>query len=146
MASGVNNVCRQIGTAFGIAFLGAILSNRYSTLVHDHILALRVPGLSPVVSQGILRSVAHSVQQAGTIAGSAGLPATQVPPAFRAFIHMPLFAGVQEAARTSFITGLDDILKLAAALLAVGLLASLVIKRADMLPQTSGQDPTGVGS
>ena len=59
---------------------------------------------------------------------------------------MDLWAAVQEAARTSFITGLDDILKLAAALLAVGLLASLVIKRADMLPQTRGDDSTGVGS
>lgn len=144
MASGVNTVCRQLGTAFGIAFLGAVLSNRYNALVRDKILALQVPGQPPSASHGILSGIATSVEKAGTIAGSAGLPASQIPPQAAQFAHSPLFAPIQQAARASFITGLTDIFKIAAVILVVGVLGSLLIKKSDMLPhRPSAEEPLG---
>lgn len=53
LASGVSSVCRQIGTAFGIAFLGAILTSHYDAALQTGISRLAVPdaanrsGLTP---------------------------------------------------------------------------------------------------
>ncbi len=156
MASGVSTVCRQLGTAFGIAFLGAVLSNQYNTLVHDKILALQVPGQPPSASRGILTGIATNVQKAGTVAGSAGLPTAQIPPQFQQFTHSPLFAQIppqfqqfthsplfaqiQQIARESFIGSLTDIFKIAAGILVLGVLGSLLIKKSDMLPHRPGRE------
>ncbi|UOQ44758.1 MFS transporter [Halobacillus salinarum] len=44
MASGVNNVSRQIGIAFGTAFLGALLSNQYVDAIRTNIEKLSFQG------------------------------------------------------------------------------------------------------
>jgi EmrB/QacA subfamily drug resistance transporter len=139
MASGVNSVARQVGTAFGIALLGALLSHQYNTTVHDKILALTVPKVPAVVSHRILSTVVSGIQSAGTIAGSEGLPASAVPPAFQQYTHSPLFAQFQQIAHAAFVNGLIDILWAAVAILVVGMLATLFVKNSDMI-NTTGEE------
>ena len=126
MASGVNNVCRQMGIAFGVAFLGALLTNRYNEYVHDKILTLSAPGLT----DGIRSKIIDGVQQAGTVAGSKGLPAGPSNP----FQDSPLYPTIQQIARTSFIDGMTFILYVAAIMLTFGALAALfLIRKSDMV-------------
>ncbi len=135
MASGVNNVCRQVGIAFGVAFWGAILTNRYNGYVHDKILALDVPRLSG----GIRHRIIEGVQNAGTTAGSTALK--QAPPRFQ---HMPGFSQIQQIARASFIDGTVDIFRLAAIMLAAGALAAIVlIRRSDLVGASQGAGESG---
>jgi hypothetical protein len=139
MASGVNSVARQVGTAFGIALLGALLSHQYNSMVQSKILALAVPNVPAAVSHRILSSVVSAIQGAGTIAGSEGLPASQVPPAFQQYTHSPLFAQFQHIAHASFVNGLTDIFRVAAVILVVGMLATLFVKKSDMI-NTTGEE------
>ncbi|TQR46400.1 MFS transporter [Paenibacillus popilliae] len=125
MASGISNVSRQIGTAFGIAFLGAMLSNRYNIYLHDKITALN--DLPAVAKENIITGV----QKAGTIAGSLGLPgdASQNP-----YAYEPIFPTIQQIARTSFVDGTIDIFKIAGFILAAGtILTLLLIRNKDMV-------------
>jgi EmrB/QacA subfamily drug resistance transporter len=55
MASGVNGACRQVGAAFGIALLGAILTNQYNTSLRDNISRLTGPN-APVLAIWYIRS------------------------------------------------------------------------------------------
>lgn len=127
MASGINNVCRQIGIAFGIAFLGAILSRRYDALVNTRIHALHAPGLTDSVKT----QISNGVQQAGSMAGSEGLPVTGHQ---SAYAHLPMFHQIQQIARASFVDGTVDILRIAAVMLLIGALAAiLLIKKSDMM-------------
>jgi EmrB/QacA subfamily drug resistance transporter len=136
MAAGVNSVARQIGTAFGIALLGALLSHQYNTMVHDKVLTLTVPNVPAVVAHRILTSVVSGIQSAGTIAGSEGLPASQVPPVFHQYTHLPLFAQLQQIAHAAFINGLTDILRVAVVILVLGMLATLLVKKSDLISTT----------
>ena len=124
MASGVNNVCRQVGIAFGIAFWGAILTSRYNHYVQDKISELNGPRLT----EGIKQNIVDGVQRAGTTAGSTGLKGA--PTSFR---DTPLFPEVQNIARASFIDGTVDIFRLAAIMLAFGALATLILVRSSDL-------------
>jgi EmrB/QacA subfamily drug resistance transporter len=144
MASGVNGVCRQIGTAFGIAFLGAILTNRYNTGLHDQISRLAIPSLQPFQQQAILGGIIKSLQRAGIFAGSTGL---KHPPAqFAQFANQPLFPQIQDAVRVAYIDGTIDILRLAAGLLGIGMLAALLlVKRSDMRNAEGGEDLSDFG-
>jgi EmrB/QacA subfamily drug resistance transporter len=126
MASGVSAMCRQIGNAFGIAFLGAMLTSRYNVALRANILGLQAPGLTAPVKQ----SIAGGVQQAGAIAGSTGL---QGGTAFsNPFAAQPLFPQVQHAARMAFMSGFRELLWIAAGLTAIGVLAALLIRQSDM--------------
>lgn len=122
MASGISNVSRQIGTAFGIAFLGAMLSNRYNIYIHDKITTLNVPGLPEVAKENMI----SGIQKAGTIAGSLGLPsdASQNP-----YVHEPIFPTIQQIARASFVNGTIDIFRIAGFILAAGAILTLVLIR-----------------
>lgn len=127
MASGVSAMCRQIGNAFGIALLGALLAGRYAKVVTDGIMGLQGPGLSPDVLQGL----ADGVRQAGAIAGSAGL---QGPPGtVNPFAGQPAFPAIQSLAHLAFMDGLKELFWVAAAMLAVGFVAALLVKRSDMV-------------
>lgn len=133
MASGVSNVSRQIGTAFGIAFLGAMLSNRYNVYVHDKITALQVQGLPAAAKHSIITGI----QQAGTIAGSLGLSGD---PSQNPYARSPIFPTIQQIARTSFVDSTIDILKIAGCILAAGAILTLVlIRNKDMFHIQEGQ-------
>ncbi|WP_067933593.1 MFS transporter [Alicyclobacillus kakegawensis] len=120
MASGANNVCRQVGLAFGIAFLSALLSKRYDTLVQSGVAALRTPGLSDSAKGSIVKGI----QSAGTIAGSTGLRGEPNP-----YTHNPLFPKLSTLAQTSFATATADILWAAAVTLCVGFVAVVILVR-----------------
>jgi EmrB/QacA subfamily drug resistance transporter len=131
MASGVNGACRQVGAAFGIALLGAILTNQYNTSLRDNISRLTVPNAPPAQQQGILSGVISTLQNAGTFVGSTGLKS--VPPQYASFTHQPLFPQIQTIVQNAFINSMVDLFYVAAVLLGVGMLAALVlVKKSDM--------------
>ena len=123
MASGVSNVSRQIGIAFGIAFLGAMLTNRYNIYIHNKISALNVPGLPAVAKQNIITGI----QKAGTIAGSLGLEGSSSKA--NRYAHEAIFPTIQHIARTAFVNGTIDILIIAGCILVVGAVLSIVLIR-----------------
>lgn len=137
MASGVSGVCRQIGTAFGIAFLGAVLTSQYNSYVHNGVMALRAQGLPAVAKQTIITGV----QKAGTIAGSLGLPSDPRHPS--PYAGTPTYAQVQQIARASFVDGTTSILHIAAVILAIGALASLVLVRKPNAPRPGAENGGG---
>lgn len=127
MASGVNNVSRQVGIAFGIAFLGAVLNSRYNALVSDRITALQVPGLPAAAKQAMIAGI----QKAGTIAGSLGLSGGSRP---NPYAHQPVFPALRQIARASFVDGTVDIFRIAAAFLLLGAVAAfLMIRKTDLV-------------
>jgi len=143
VASGVNGLCRQVGTAFGIAFLGALLTSRYNDAIRGGVNGLHAPHLTGAIRQRII----SGVQQAGTIAGSTGLKggAGYASP----YQGTPLYAQVQGIAHAAFIGGLIDILKVATVILAVGVAASaLLVKRSDLLAPAwdEGAGPDHIGT
>ncbi len=143
MASGISGVCRQVGTAFGIAFLGAILTSQYNTALQNNISQLTVPGASPAQQQSILNQIITGLQNAGIFAGSTGLK--NPPPQFAQYTHLPLFPQVQTIIQAAFINSTIDLFYLAAALLGLGLLAALfLIRRKDMLHATPGESGVAV--
>lgn len=137
MASGISGACRQLGTAFGIAFLGAILTNQYNTAIHDKISALKIPNVPPAQQQSILNQIITGLQKAGTFVGSTGLRnPSSLPPQFAPFVHQPIFLQIQSIVQTAFINGTIDSFYAAAGLLAVGVLASLLLVRKKDMQQT----------
>jgi EmrB/QacA subfamily drug resistance transporter len=73
MAAGVNNVCRQIGIAFGTAFLGALLANHYTKTITDKINAMDMGNLPNSVKQKMIEGISG----AGPIAGGTALKGSQ---------------------------------------------------------------------
>jgi EmrB/QacA subfamily drug resistance transporter len=135
MASGISGLCRQVGIAFGIAFLGAVLTSRYKSYIHDRVMAIYAPGITPEVKQNIIKGI----QSAGDLAGSAGLKggtAQQNP-----YAHSPLFPTLSYISKSSFVDGTIDILRIAAAIVAVGFLASVFLVRQSDLRQGEGAPP-----
>jgi len=143
VASGANGLCRQVGAAFGIAFLGALLTSRYNDAIRRGVNGLHAPHLTDAIRQRII----NGVQQAGTIAGSTGLKGGSgdaIP-----YRGTPLYAQVQGIAHAAFIGGLIDILKVAAVILAIGVIASaLLVKRSDLLAPAwdDGAEPDRTGT
>jgi EmrB/QacA subfamily drug resistance transporter len=138
MASGVSSVCRQLGTAFGIAFFGAFLTSRYNGRVSDSVKALTVPGVPAAQGQAILDGIATGLQKAGTFVASTGL--RNLPPQFQQFANSPLFPQIQHAVQAAYIASTVEVFQLGAILLAIGALAALLlVKRSDMRPATEGE-------
>jgi EmrB/QacA subfamily drug resistance transporter len=131
MASGLSGVCRQVGTAFGIAFLGAVLTNQYNTQLHDRIAQISIAHVTPGHQQAILSGIITRLQQAGTFVGSTGLkhPSARLAP----YAHLPHFPQIQAAVSAAFINGEVTIFRAATLLVVVGLVAALaLVKRSDM--------------
>jgi hypothetical protein len=115
MASGINNTFRQVGIATGIAALGAIFQNR----ITSHLTASGVPhqqvkGLTQAISSGNL--------------GEGGRGSAQA-------VHV---------ARSAFISGLNEILLVAAFVLFAGaVLAFLLVRRQDFVASGPAVAPEG---
>jgi hypothetical protein len=103
MAAGLVNTLRQVGTATGVAVLGALYASRVTTATLHALAGLPAP---PGAAQRLAAAVASG---AGTRVAAA------VPPAARgAVIH---------AARAGTASGLNDVLLAAAAFAALGAIA-----------------------
>jgi hypothetical protein len=103
MAAGLVNTLRQVGTATGVAILGALYASRVATATLHALAGLPAP---PGAAHRLAAAVASG---AGTRA------ATVVPPAAR--------AAVTHAARAGTASGLNDVLLAAAAFAALGAIA-----------------------
>ena len=120
MASGISNVSRQTGIAFGIAALAAFLANRYNRLVTQGVTVLK----SPFFPDSAKHAVIHGIKSAGPIAGSLGLKE-----AGPRYTHLPFFPSLAAIARHAFLLGTRDTVWFAAGLLAIGLIATLTLVR-----------------
>jgi EmrB/QacA subfamily drug resistance transporter len=101
MAAGLTNTLRQVGTATGVAVLGALYASRVTTAT-VHALAGQ-----PVVPPGAVHRLAAAVAS-----GAGARVADMVPPAIR--------GAVTQAAHAGTASGLNDVLLAAAAFAAVG--------------------------
>src|SRR5499427_4105602 len=103
MAAGLVNTLRQVGTATGVAVLGALYTSRVTTATRHALAGLPAP---PGAAHRLAAAVASG---AGTRA------AALVPPAAR--------AAVTHAARVGTASGLNDVLLAAAAFAVLGAIA-----------------------
>src|SRR6202011_4547773 len=109
MASGMVNTLRQVGTATGVAVLGAFYASRVTTATLHSLAGLPAPP-----------GAAHRL--AAAVASGAGTRvAALVPPAAR--------ATVTHAAHTGTASGLNDVLLAAAAFAALGAIAGFAYGR-----------------
>jgi hypothetical protein len=100
------------------------------TAIHDGVMAWTAPGLTPALRQHFI----EGAQRAGDLAGSAGLQG-----AGSRYTHLPFFPGLSRIARSAFVDGTIDILRIAAALVTLGLLASaLLVRRTDLHQEKDG--------
>lgn len=124
LASGVINVCRQIGTAFGIAFLGVFLTAHYNAQATQMIARIHAPHFGPVQQQRAERGI----QQAGPQGGSSGLQ--QAPPQIKA---QPEFAQISRDTRAAWVDSFALTMRIGALFIAMGaLIAALTIRREDL--------------
>jgi predicted MFS family arabinose efflux permease len=113
-ASGINSTFRQVGTAVGIAGLGALLQSKVSDKLDAALAGVPLP-------RGAGAQIAEAVSSGG---GSAAAQA--VPPQAR--------EAVAAAAKKAFIDGFNEILVVAAVLALVGaVLALLLVRRRDFV-------------
>ncbi len=127
MGSGVNNISRQLGIAFGIAFLGALLNIRYDAAVRSGIASL------PHLPSAAQASIVTGLQKAGVIAGATGLAH-----AGSAYAGNPLFPAIRRVAHHAFIAGTREVLFAAAVLLFLGLVGSFFLIKGDALQEEGG--------
>ncbi len=130
VASGIINVCRQIGTAFGIAFLGVILTTHYNAAVHSSISRMHAPQLDPARKQ----SVTRAIEAAGSQAGSAGL--AQAPQKVK---QLPVFPQLSKETRAAWVESFSLTMKIAAGFIIAGALAALLLIRKRDLRTGSSQ-------
>jgi EmrB/QacA subfamily drug resistance transporter len=125
MAAGMVNTLRQVGTATGVAVLGALYASRVTTATLHALTGLPAP---PGAAQRLAAAVASG---AGTRVAAA------VPPAAR--------AAVTHAARAGTASGLNDVLLVAAAFAALGAVAGFAFgpDRARQRPPTAAPGDHG---
>jgi hypothetical protein len=116
MAAGLVNTLRQVGTATGVAVLGALYASRVTTATLHALAGLPAP-------PGAARRLAAAVAS-----GAGTRVAAAVPPAAR--------AAVTHAARAGTASGLNDVLLAAAAFAALGAIAGFAYG-----PDPAGQPP-----
>lgn len=146
MASGISGFCRQLGTAFGTALLGAVLTHQYNGTLHDKIPHLAMTGMPAAQAAATRDQLTNGLIQAGTFIGSTGL--RNPPAAFAQIAKLPFFPDLQKIVREAFINGLIWALITGAILLVVGLAAALLVKRSDMvhLPAKPQAEPVAASS
>ena len=118
MASGINSTFRQVGIATGIAALGAIFQSQISSKLSE-LLPQAPSAFSEAVSSGAAQSALASV-----------------PPQFR--------AQAADAANTAFISGLNEILLVGAAIALVGGIAAWALVRGRDMVAVPGAAPPAV--
>ncbi len=134
MASGTNTMCRQIGNAFGIAFLGAVLTHQVDGYIPD---LIRRSAFPPKLAY--LKNVIAS-HISGSNNGTFGAPLTQAGVPHNAAVSTI----VAQAAKAGFVDGMVDILHVAAVILAIGAIsAAFMVRSSDMYHNQAA--PQGLG-
>jgi EmrB/QacA subfamily drug resistance transporter len=110
VATGINNTFRQIGIAVGIAVLGAVFQGRVETKLEDT-LATGPPAVRPLA--GDLAQAAAS--------GNAGEAMSRAPEGTHGFLAF--------ASQEAFVSGLNEILLVAAVVAFAGAVLSFVLVR-----------------
>ena len=105
VASAVNDVSRELGSAFGIAILGAVLNQSYQDA-----LAPSLTGLPPAMAERALSSIAFTSSPAIAQAG-------------------PAAAVIVEKARDAFVAGVGDALQIASVVLVTAAVAVFLLAR-----------------
>jgi MFS family permease len=120
VASGMNSTFRQVGTATGIAALGAIFQARVTDKLTESLASLRLPpGTADKISAAVSSGSAPSIPGAGP------------------GVHHAIAA----AARRAFIDGLNEILIVAAVVAFAGaILAVALVRRRDFVAEP-GRSP-----
>jgi EmrB/QacA subfamily drug resistance transporter len=108
MASGINNTFRQVGIATGIAGFGAILQGRVEAKLSDMLASTPAAGVAERLGDAVASG------QVGAVAGAA-------PPQAR--------EAVARAARESFISGLNELFVVAAAVAFVAAVLAFALTR-----------------
>jgi hypothetical protein len=108
MAAGINNTFRQVGTATGIAVLGAI----FESVIRSDL----APKLVGTPAAGHAAQVAHAVAAGGTQKVLAGVPAAS---------HAQASAAIHSA----FTSAMNDILLVAGIIALTGAILALVLVR-----------------
>jgi EmrB/QacA subfamily drug resistance transporter len=127
MASGINSTLRQIGIATGIAALGTMFAAQLRHTVEARLAASPLAGQAHMIAAGIGRSNQSSAAQAG------------LPPAAR--------QAVSTAAHAGFVSGLNLILLVGAAVAIAAAIASLVLIRGrDFVVEPAPHDAVGATS
>jgi EmrB/QacA subfamily drug resistance transporter len=103
VASAVNDTAREMGSAFGIAILGAVLNQSYRDA-----LAPAVANLPAAVSERVLASIAFTASPAVAQAGAAG-------------------QALVDNARAAFVSGVSDAVFIGCVVLAVAAVAVFLI-------------------
>jgi len=113
-ASGINSTFRQVGTAVGIAGLGALLQSKVTDKLDAALANAPLPHRA-------VNHIAEAVSSGGGEAAARGVPA-------------PVRGLVADASRRAFIEGLNEILVVAAVLAFVGAaLAVVLVRRRDFV-------------
>jgi predicted MFS family arabinose efflux permease len=110
VATGINNTFRQIGIAVGIAVLGALLQGRVETKLDDTL----------ATGPAALRPLAGDLAEA-VASGNTQMALTRAPEGTEGFLAT--------ASREAFISGLNGILLVAAAVAFAGAVLSFVLVR-----------------
>jgi EmrB/QacA subfamily drug resistance transporter len=119
MASGINTTLRQVGTATGVAALGAIFAGQVRSSVVDHL------------SGGPLASHAHGLAQAISAGGVNGAMAS---------VSAPLQPAVLAASKVGFVDGLNTILLIGSVVaLAAAVVSFVLIRERDFVAAPEGE-------
>jgi EmrB/QacA subfamily drug resistance transporter len=108
MASGINNTCREVGTAAGIAVLGSLLAHQVLVHVRKSLAGARLAGL--------VKPVARAISTGGTRQLVAASRATSRPK-------------LEATAHVSYAAGLVTIFTVAAIVAAVGCITAVSLVR-----------------
>src|SRR5579884_3333976 len=108
MASGINSTLRQVGVATGVATLGSLFASRVRSDVAGHL------ATTPLSAQA--HGIAHAIASGGAAHAIAGVPSS-------------VRGLVASAARSGFVSGLNEILLVGAIVALAGAALSLALIR-----------------
>jgi EmrB/QacA subfamily drug resistance transporter len=129
MASGINNTCRQVGIATGIAGLGAVFQHQVQSKA--------VELLAGTPAAGVLAKSGNNIGQQ-LASGGAGSGLRSVPP--------PVRHQLAEAGKQAFASGLNEILLIGAAVALVSAVIGLTtVRRQDLVEGAAHTEVAGAG-
>jgi hypothetical protein len=123
MASATSNTIRQLGSVFGIAVLGTIVTNRFTDLLHGALGAMGLPAF-------VVDKVEQIASQGGGAAAGAGVSA---PPGIDV-------AAIKTAVGVSFTSAMHTVLWICGILVLTGVPVALAMIRRPSAPTRQPTD------